>query len=143
MGKKGIFTMAIVTMLLLAACGTDTQKMEVEPADFGNEISDAEASESTGQDTEASDSIEEENTEQEFVNINIDLEKVTLKIRSGDAFTFSYADGKEAGYTISDDTLYIHAREDGDLVLTLPDNSIYDMVAISVEEGNIYAEQLF
>ncbi|MCD7918772.1 MAG: DUF4097 family beta strand repeat-containing protein [Clostridiales bacterium] len=116
------------------------QSTEATGSEEDSQSTDTTDSEETAQSTEAAEDEKQENPEQEFVNIEIELTTGTIKIYSGDAFSLTYDGGKTAEYSVTDSTLYIPDQNAGELTLTLPGDYAFDTVTISIDQGHLYAE---
>lgn len=90
--------------------------------------------------TEPSPGGEEAREERLFEAMEIDIEKGTLYIRSGDSFSYSRENGGQAGYEIADGVLRIDQSGDHKTVLTLPQGEEFDSLLLTVGEGHVYVE---
>lgn len=116
------------------------QSTEATGSEEDNQSADTTDSEEIPQSTETAGADIQKISEQEFVNIEIELTTGTIKIYSGDEFSLTYDGGKTAEYSVADSTLYIPVQSAGELVLTLPSDYAFDTVTISVDQGHLYAE---
>ncbi|MCD7918836.1 MAG: DUF4097 family beta strand repeat-containing protein [Clostridiales bacterium] len=142
MKKITLLSVYFAVILYLAACGGTSANTESVTTDSEEDSQSAETtdSEETTQSTEAAETDEQENPDQEFVNIEIELTTGTIKIYSGDAFSLTYDGGKTAEYSVTDSTLYVPDQNAGELTLILPSGYVFDTVTISVDQGHLYAE---
>lgn len=118
----------------------ESQSMEATGSEEDSQSADTTDSEETTQSTEAAETDEQENSEQDFVNIEIELTTGTIKIYSGDAFSLTYDGSKTADYSVTDSTLHIPDQNAGELTLVLPGEYAFDTVTISIDQGHLYAE---
>lgn len=82
----------------------------------------------------------ENQTEQDFVNLNLELSKGTLYIQSGSSFAITSRHGGTLDYKISDSTLYFQNNSSREFVLTLPENESYECFQLNVKNGHVYVE---
>lgn len=76
-----------------------------------------------------------------FQNVSIKVQAGSLHIKTGEEFSFLYADGSGVQYTIQDGTLFCEAaftHKEG--LLVLPKGAAYGSVSISVGAGHVYIE---
>lgn len=99
------------------------------------------AAEDPSRDTEDGNrDFSQSETVQAFTDIELELSKCTLYIRSGDAFDISGGTGSSPDYEIKNDTLYLDNNGAKELVLELPENEIYGNLRISLNDGHLYGE---
>lgn len=77
--------------------------------------------------------------EQEFININAEISKGTVRICSGDSFSVECNNGSDADYQITDNTLYLKNNSAKEVKLTLPEER-YEDLTLTAKNGHIYVE---
>lgn len=76
-----------------------------------------------------------------FRQVAVKVQAGSLHIRTGEEFSFLYADGSRVSYSVEEGTLVCEAsftHHEG--LLTLPEGAKYSGVSISVGAGHIYVE---
>lgn len=101
---------------------------QTEPADSPSQTETAEIQ-----------TVSEPEADAAFSNIELDIKKGTLYIRSGDSLSLTRHDGDVLDYQVANDTLYVSINHTGEMVLTLPKDS-YEALQLDVENGHIYLE---
>lgn len=123
-------------LMILTGCGDMTAAEELPVQG---------ESESTAVQTEAADmqsgpEDQEKTEEQAFTSMELEIEKGTLYIRSGDMFSLTRHGGDAVPYEIDEGTLYFENSDTEDTVLTLPEGSTYETMLLTVGEGHVYGE---
>lgn len=129
---------------ILTGCGTET----AAPAASESGTSPAESSVSSPAAGSASDSsVSEEReesgqngSEQDVTGLELEVTEGTLYIRAGDSVSLTRHGGEPLDYEIEDGVLSFSDSRGGDIVLTLPENSSYDSLRLTVKNGHVYAE---
>lgn len=103
-----------------------------------SDISGAEKTKAHPEITENNDKSSQ--TDQEFTNLNIEISRGTLYIRSGNSFSVTGRSGKEPDYEISDDTLYFNNNGCKETEIILPADKSYGSLKLNISDGHIYAE---
>lgn len=132
--KKTILCL-IAAMLLaaLAGCGQN--------AASGQDNAEAASGPAEGETQDEPSSEEPETqTEQLFDAMEIDVERGSLDICTGDSFSYVRKDGGEADYEIAGGVLRIEQSQDHKTVLTLPEGESYTSLRLTAGEGHVYAE---
>ena len=75
----------------------------------------------------------------QFDSLLLTLDRGSLTIQSGDAFSYTRADGEAADFTLSEGTLCIRQAEDQPTILTLPKQE-YEDFSLTVGEGHLAGE---
>lgn len=134
---KKVLLIAVTAALAasLAGCGGET----AAPASPGGEDS------APTQTEEAAASVQEEapeeQREQAFTSMELEITRGTLYIRAGEEFSLTRHGGEDVDYEIDGDTLYFENDYTGDTVLTLPEEESYDTLRLTVADGHVYAER--
>lgn len=136
MKRINLIVICCILSLSLAACGNS------DPAASNTETITQNTDLEVQNTVEAESSIQEK-AEQEFSNIEIECKTGTIRICSGEAFSFTDQSGKAAEYSVLDDTLYIEDQGADELTLILPDDYSYDTVTLSVDKGHVYSDYSF
>lgn len=74
-----------------------------------------------------------------FNSLELNIGQGTMYIRTGDTFSYTQEDGKEASFEIIDNTLHINQNQDHKTILTLSDK-LYASLSIKAHESHIYTE---
>lgn len=139
------FLLIAVTAALLAAltgCG-ETVEASQDADSVRTETASESAAASQQEEIEAPADIslpEPAGEEPAFTSLDLEIKKGSLYIRSGDEFSLTRHGEEVKDYEISGGTLYFENDDPGDTMLTLPEDSAYEMLRLSVGEGHIYGE---
>lgn len=129
--------MVFVAVLLAALSGCASDQIPEEPS--GKNVTDdlqQNAEEPSGQPPAEEDA----SAELQFDAMELDIDRGSMYIREGDAFSFALEDGKELDYEIVDNVLSVSQHHDQKAVLTLPEGGTYTSLLLTVGEGHVYVE---
>lgn len=134
--KTLLLLIAVLSLAILTGCPQDTEK------GAGQNDTDAppqqeETIQPAAQDEPSPDASEQQ-TEQLFDALEINIEKGNLDICAGDSFSYVRKDGGEAEYEITDGVLCIDQRQDHKTVLTLPEGLTYTSLRLTAGESHVY-----
>lgn len=125
MKKKLLLMMTLAICWGLAGCAQQTEKTPTS---------------STEKQKQNEETIEQVQDENSFQNLNLNIKKGTLRIRTGEAFSCTYHGAHHSDYQISDKTLSIDQNIEGEIILTLPNNTEYNALTLTVGNGHVYLE---
>ena len=141
--KKLLFLWIAVSLLaLLAGCAAADTASSVETEQSSSQSAPEPASDAASQPRreDGEDVLPAEQSDLLFDSMELDIERGTLYIRAGDAFSLTRHDGHEMDYEITGGVLYIDQDLDGEAVLTLPEGGAFTALRLTVGEGHVYAE---
>lgn len=84
----------------------------------------------------------QEEAQQDFANIEIEISECTLYIRSGSAFDITCHGSRDADYRISDNTLYLNNNGSSSVAITLPEDKSYRALEIESKNSHVYVYTL-
>lgn len=140
MGESCLSLLVLAALLAsLTGCGDRSPTEETAPSQSPVEIEEEMTTSAPAETGQPQETEGVGAAQAGFDTIQIEVERGTMRIQSGEEFSYCRKNGDHAAYEIADGVLTISQTESHETVLTLPEGQ-YTELDITVGEGRLYAE---